>query len=448
MTTMQSENHFIKYLGSLRLIAENKINKLTKQNIHDEYQLRALGQLLEIWEKPPSDNESPGTNEKKSVTKKNVAGNHAIQNKEFLLHSYSKDEINKFSGKIFIGETLIEVWLEEALIEAGVEIRMANIGDESWKKISSTLEGKNDLSNDQIFLASSGLIDTYLNIFIPENLDIHKPFCIQFNSQAQTSFSPLLINIEMDKNAQAKIAYLLESEQNGRQEIINIPLILLVELNESAKLDFIEVQNLSLSTRDHIYEIVRVRKNALINALNLDLGSVKSKRYYSVDLMEDGAEAVITGVYVPKNNQKFHMQTYQNHNASNTKSDLAFKGVLEGRSESYWKGNIFVGSEIFGVDSYQSNQNLCLSADAKVQSIPGLEILSDDVKCSHGVTISAVDMDQVFYMQSRGINTEDAINLIKDGFISAAISRVNDDGLKEILGKWLEINNKPEIMLK
>jgi len=182
------------------------------------------------------------------------------------------------------------------------------------------------------------------------------------------------------------------------------------------------------------HEQIYLRKNSTLRKFIFDKGAYFVKRSLIVNLEENGANANISGLYSPIKNQVYVYETRQNHHASNTISDLIFKGVLNENSDTLWMGNVFVQKGTKGVDGYQKNDNLLLNPSSNMESVPGLEILSDEVICSHGVTISNIDKDQLFYMQTRGLNEETAANLIVSGFLQSIIPRLHSNYLiQEVL---------------
>jgi Fe-S cluster assembly protein SufD len=118
------------------------------------------------------------------------------------------------------------------------------------------------------------------------------------------------------------------------------------------------------------------------------VGSRLTKNFTSLDLQGQGAEGRMSGFYFAGGAQHLDHDTQQNHQAPNTTSDLLFKGALVGRSRSVWQGMIYVAPGAQKTDGYQANRNLILSKQARADSIPGLEILADDVRCTHGATVS------------------------------------------------------------
>jgi len=130
-------------------------------------------------------------------------------------------------------------------------------------------------------------------------------------------------------------------------------------------------------------------------------------------------------------NQHLDHDTQQNHMAQNTTSDLLYKGALMDESRSVWQGMIYVAPGAIGTDGYQANRNLILSKGARADSIPGLEILADDVRCTHGATVGKIDEEQLFYLVSRGIPKKDAEQLIVMGFFTPIMDRIPFEGVQE-----------------
>ncbi|MEK7312740.1 MAG: SufD family Fe-S cluster assembly protein, partial [Chloroflexota bacterium] len=130
--------------------------------------------------------------------------------------------------------------------------------------------------------------------------------------------------------------------------------------------------------------------------------------------------------------------TQQNHNVPHTTSDLLFKGALRDRSRSVWQGMIYVAPGAQKTDGYQANRNLVLSKAARADSIPGLEIMADDVRCTHGATVGQLDQEHIFYLMSRGMPRPEAEKLVVDGFFDPIMRRIPFDGVVARLKKDIE----------
>jgi Fe-S cluster assembly protein SufD len=140
----------------------------------------------------------------------------------------------------------------------------------------------------------------------------------------------------------------------------------------------------------------------------------------------------MSGFYFTDHDQHLDHDTQQNHLAPHTTSDLLFKGALTDESRSVWQGMIYVAPGAQRTDGYQANRNLVLSRKARADSIPGLEILADDVRCTHGATVGKIDADQVFYLRSRGIPEKVAERLIVEGFFDPIMQRIRfQDAIEE-----------------
>jgi Fe-S cluster assembly protein SufD len=137
-------------------------------------------------------------------------------------------------------------------------------------------------------------------------------------------------------------------------------------------------------------------------------------------------------VYFADGDQHFDHRSIQDHLGSRTASDLLYKGALKGRSRTIYSGTVIIRQGAHKCDAYQTNRNVLLSEHAKADSIPNLEILSNDpVRCGHAASVGPVDDDQLFYLQTRGIPYEEAERLIVFGFFQEVLDRVT---LPEIKG--------------
>lgn len=200
--------------------------------------------------------------------------------------------------------------------------------------------------------------------------------------------------------------------------------ILEVFVGAGASLRMVELQSWGEGIWNIMHERVSVQKDGNLSWIFGALGSKLTKSFSSVELVGAGATAKISGFYFADADQHFDMDTEQMHRAPNTTSDLLYKGAVTGNARSVWQGNIYVASGANGTDGYQANRNLILSRQARADSIPGLEILADDVKCTHGATVGKVDPDQVFYLRSRGLTENEAQHLIVEGFFEPIMDRI------------------------
>jgi Fe-S cluster assembly protein SufD len=151
-----------------------------------------------------------------------------------------------------------------------------------------------------------------------------------------------------------------------------------------------------------------------------------------------GAEARVTGAYASHGRQHIDFDTTQEHAAPNTTSDLAFRGVLQGRSTAVWKGNIIVDPGAQKTDAFQESRNLLISKRAHADAIPGLEIQANDVRCTHAAAVAQVDPEQLFYLRSHGLGEDEAKRLVIEGFLAALVERFEEGAVREQLADALE----------
>jgi len=164
------------------------------------------------------------------------------------------------------------------------------------------------------------------------------------------------------------------------------------------------------------------------------LGSRLAKVNQQVALAGEGARAQVNGVLLADGRQHLSYHTLQHHESPHGTSDLLYKCALQGRARIVWRGMIRVDREAQKTDGYQRNDNLILSDSARADSIPGLEILADDVKCSHGATAGRVDDEIVFYAQTRGLTRKEAVRMIVAGFFQQVFDRITVGSVRQALG--------------
>jgi Fe-S cluster assembly protein SufD len=166
-------------------------------------------------------------------------------------------------------------------------------------------------------------------------------------------------------------------------------------------------------------------RDAELRSLAVSFGGSLSRTEVESILEGDGGSSEMLGVYFADGDQHFDHRSIQDHLGSQTASDLLYKGALKGRSRTIYSGTVIVREGAHKCDAYQTNRNVLLSEQAKADSIPNLEILSNDpVRCGHAASVGPVDDDQLFYMQSRGIPFEEAERLIVFGFFQEVLDRV------------------------
>jgi Fe-S cluster assembly protein SufD len=178
-----------------------------------------------------------------------------------------------------------------------------------------------------------------------------------------------------------------------------------------------------------------VGRDASIQWTIAAIGSRLSKVNQHVELVGRGAESQVNGVLFTEGKQHISYHTLQHHAAPECRSDFLYKSALQDQSRTVWRGMIKVDPLAVKTDGYQRNDNLLLSANARADSIPGLEIQCDDVRCTHGSTSGKVDEELIFYAQSRGLTRKEATRLIVSGFFQQIFDRITIESVREALGQ-------------
>ncbi len=154
-----------------------------------------------------------------------------------------------------------------------------------------------------------------------------------------------------------------------------------------------------------------------------------------VRLVGKGARAIIIGIVMGDQTSKVILHTLQQHEAPDTTSDLLVKTVLKDQATSIYDGGIRVEKAAQRTNAYQRNENLLLSEKTYAESKPSLEILANDVRCTHGATVGPIDAEQLWYLSTRGIGKSEGVELIADGFVNSALLRIEDENVRGTLQK-------------
>ena len=201
-----------------------------------------------------------------------------------------------------------------------------------------------------------------------------------------------------------------------------------------ARLQYVNLQNWGSGTWHFGHQKALVDRDAQLQWTIGALGARVAKVNQHVGLIGPYATAQVNGVMFTEGRQQLSYHTLQHHEAENCKSDLLYKGALQDHSRVVWRGMIKVDPNAQKTDGYQRDDNLILSEGARADSIPGLEIEADDVRCTHGATAGRVDDEQVFYARCRGLTRNEAVRMIVAGFFQQVFDRIRIESVREALG--------------
>jgi len=273
-------------------------------------------------------------------------------------------------------------------------------------------------------------------VYVPRGVHVEAPIVLTtVHEQAGTALHHRTL-IVLEEGAQAEVWHQSLSSDpeadglaNGATEIV---------VGQSARLRFVDAQ--ALSERSWAFGAQRaiVERDGSLDWITLGFGSANGKVFLETKLAGPGAHAAVTGAYATRGRQHLDFDTLQEHAAPDTTSDLAFRGILDGRSSTVWRGMIQVDEGAQRTDAFQESRNLLLTKKAHADAIPGLEILANDVRCTHAAAIAQIDREQLFYLRSHGLPEPAAHRLVVEGFLEAIVGRLQEGPVRKAVAGAIE----------
>jgi len=276
---------------------------------------------------------------------------------------------------------------------------------------------------------AAALAHTGVFLYVPRGVVIEQPLhsLLWGPGAGLAHISHLVIWVEDEASVTYVHEYASPTEEGG--QTLHVGLVE-VYVGEGANLRFVELQSWGEHVWNFTHERVRVARQGSVDWVFGAMGGHVTKNFAELDLVGEGSTGRMSGFYFTDGDQHLDYDSQQNHLAPHTTSDLLFKGALLDRSRVVWQGMIYVAPGAFKTDGYQANRNLVLSRQARADSIPGLEILADDVRCTHGATVGKIDPEQIFYLRARGIPEVEAKRLIVEGFFDPIMQRIPFEGVR------------------
>ncbi len=323
-----------------------------------------------------------------------------------------------------------QIFLEDALANQGVVFTDFRMAEKSHSDLLKKLIGQIVKPEDGKFAAlSSALTQNGVLLYIPKNVTVEAPLhSVLWGPGVDLAYFSHLIVFVDDR---ASVTYVHESASPDEKGHAMHAGVVEIHVGQGASLKFVELQSWGRHVWNFSHERARVERDGNMDWIFGAVGSRLTKNFSDLDLVGEGATGRMSGFYFTDGSQHLDHDTQQNHLAPHTTSDLLFKGALKGKSRSVWQGMIYVAPEAQKTDGYQANRNLVLSDAARADSIPGLEILADDVRCTHGATVGKLEKEPLFYLKSRGIPQAEAERLVVEGFFDPIMQRIPFEGVRE-----------------
>jgi Fe-S cluster assembly protein SufD len=321
--------------------------------------------------------------------------------------------------------------------ESGIEVERAPEGvtferlDEGNPRLHQLVGWDEKFAAHNAAMWQSGLL-----VVVPRGVVLEEPLYVKLTNAVDDGSLFWRLLVVAEEGARFSLIEEYASATPDVRGYSNAVVELFVE--QGAKLEYVSLQNLSRETWHFATHHARVERDAELDWVAGGFGSKKGKIRIQNDLAGPGATSRVTGAYFADATQHLDYDTFQEHIAPNTTSDFAFKGALRDSARTVWRGMIRVEKDAQKTNAYQENRNLLLSKDAHADSIPGLEILANDVRCTHGATLGRIDRDELFYCMARGLSRAEAERLIVRGFFQDVLDRIELEPVREALGTALD----------
>lgn len=317
-------------------------------------------------------------------------------------------------------------------------------GNEQSSLLREHLARSADYVSSGFTALNTGFISDGAFIHVPRNVEVSRPIHLLFISDGAqpVTFPRVLIVAEENSSATIVESYL---GANGVEYFTNA--VVEVVLKDGAKLEHYRVQREGADAFHVATTVADLGGNASYNATAINFGGKLSRHDVRATMDHEGAECWVDGLYLVTDNQHTDTHSVIDHRQPHCTSHQLYKGILDGKSRAVFNGKIFVRHDAQKTDAMQTNKNLLLSNEARVDTKPQLEILADDVKCAHGAAVGQIEEDELFYLETRGIHPDLARNLLTYGFAEEVIGKIRIDSIRQRLDEAVlnRLNTRLEV---
>jgi Fe-S cluster assembly protein SufD len=263
-------------------------------------------------------------------------------------------------------------------------------------------------------------------LYVPKNTKASAPLHTVLWSANGKTFTHTLVVLETGAEAIFMDEY---ASADGQDQALHNGVIELL-VGDNANLIYAGLQDFGRNMWQLNHERGRVGRDGKLDWVTSMMGTRLTKAFQAMELDQMGAWGRMSGIFFTNGRQHLDLDTQQNHNAEETVSDLLYKGALKDKSRTVWQGMIKALPDSQRINGFQANRNLMLDRTARADSIPGLEIMADDVICTHASAIGRLDEEELFYLMSRGIPRNIAIEMSVQGFFDPLMRRIPFEGIR------------------
>jgi Fe-S cluster assembly protein SufD len=327
-------------------------------------------------------------------------------------------------------------WGEGVAVEDGPVVLPLSVARERHPELVEPHLGRVVTADDAFTKWNEDGWDGGAFVWVPRGVRVDAPILLTAVSAAAGTALQRRVLIVLDEGAEAEVWEQYLSADTESETLVNTVVELVV--GQNARLRYVCGQD--LNERSWIFGAQRaeVARDGSLDWVVVGFGGANGRVRTETLLAGEGAQAKVTGAYAPHGRQHVDFDTTQEHGAPNTTSDLAFRGLLANRSQAVWRGMIKVDPGAQQTDAFQECRNLLLSKRAHADAIPGLEILANDVRCTHAAAIAQIDREQLFYLRARGLPEPVATRLVIEGFMQELVERFEEGPTREALSGTLE----------
>jgi len=344
---------------------------------------------------------------------------------------------DQHGGQIVLTPGAAKIDLDEKLVKQGVIFTDLLTAEQKHPDLLAKMIGKTVNVEEGKFAALAGaLAQNGIVLYVPKGVTIEEPLHSVLWGPGANLAHVSHILVLVDEGASVTYVHEAASPDDMAANSMHAGIVE-IQVMQDASLKFVELQSWGRHVWNFSHERVRVERGGNLDWIFGAIGSRLTKNFSELDLAGEGSQGRMSGFYFTDGSQHLDHDTQQNHLAPHTTSDLLFKGALKGKSRSVWQGMIYVAPGAQKTDGYQANRNLVLSEGARADSIPGLEILADDVRCTHGATVGKLEQEPLFYLKSRGIPQAEAEKIVVEGFFDPIFQRIPFEGVRERFQEYI-----------
>ncbi|MBA2339924.1 MAG: Fe-S cluster assembly protein SufD [Pyrinomonadaceae bacterium] len=315
------------------------------------------------------------------------------------------------------------------------ELREA-LGGEYADLVRGYLARGAEASGDDAFTSlNTAFLSSGAFLLFRRNVQVEQPIHLLFLSASTDTAKPIAAFPRVLVIAETGSEATVIEDHTGinDEEVYFSSPVVEIYVDDEAQLTHYKVQRESLGAFHVAQTRAEVGRGSRYDSTSITLGAALARHNINMQLRGEGSESWVDGLYIVGTGQHADTHSLINHRMPHCVSHQSYKGILDGKSRGVFNGRIFVHKGAQQTDAYQSNKNLMLSNDARVDTKPQLEIFADDVKCSHGATVGQLNEEELFYLTSRGLRPELARNLLTYGFAEAIVQKIKVESIKSQL---------------